>query len=69
MLARVNSAAVLGIDGYAAQVEVDISRGLRSLTIVGLPDVAVRESRERVESAIRNSGFEFALDRITVNLA
>ncbi len=69
MLARVNSAAVLGIDAYAVQVEVDISRGLRSFTIVGLPDVAVRESRERVESAIRNSGFEFPLDRITVNLA
>lgn len=69
MLARVNSAAVLGIDAYAVQVEVDISRGLRSFIIVGLPDVAVRESRERVESAIRNSGFEFPLERITVNLA
>ncbi len=69
MLARVNSAAVLGIDAYPVQVEVDISRGLRSFIIVGLPDVAVRESRERVESAIRNSGFEFPLERITVNLA
>ncbi len=69
MLARINSAAVLGIDAYSVQVEVDISRGLRSFTIVGLPDAAVRESRERVESAIRNSGFEFPLERITVNLA
>ncbi len=69
MLARINSAAVLGIDAYSVQVEVDISRGLRSFIIVGLPDAAVRESRERVESAIRNSGFEFPLERITVNLA
>ena len=69
MLARINSAAVLGIDAYAVQVEVDISRGLRTFTTVGLPDAAVRESRERVESAIRNSGFEFPLERITVNLA
>lgn len=69
MLARINSATVLGIDAVALQIEVDISRGLRSFTIVGLPDVAVRESRERVESAIRNSGFEFPLERITVNMA
>ncbi len=69
MLARINSAAVLGIDAYPVQVEVDISRGLRSFTTVGLPDAAVRESRERVESAIRNSGFEFPIERITVNLA
>ncbi|MCK4324048.1 MAG: ATP-dependent protease, partial [Armatimonadetes bacterium] len=58
MLARVNSAAVIGVDACAVQVEVDISRGLRSFTTVGLPDAAVRESRERVESAIRNSGFK-----------
>ncbi len=69
MLARINSAAVLGVDAYPVQVEVDISRGLRSFTTVGLPDAAVRESRERVESAIRNSGFEFPIERITVNLA
>jgi len=69
MLARVNSAAVVGIDASPVQVEVDISRGLRSFTTVGLPDAAVRESRERVESAIRNSGFEFPVERITVNLA
>ncbi len=69
MLARINSAAVIGVDACAVQVEVDISRGLRSFTTVGLPDAAVRESRERVESAIRNSGFEFPVERITVNLA
>ncbi len=69
MLARINSAALLGIDAVALQIEVDISRGMRSFTIVGLPDVAVRESRERVESAIRNSGFDFPIERITVNMA
>ena len=69
MLARINSATLLGIDAVGLQIEVDISRGLRAFTIVGLPDPAVRESRERVESAIRNSGFEFPLERITVNMA
>ncbi len=69
MLARINSATVLGIDAVALQIEIDISRGMRSFTIVGLPDVAVRESRERVESAIRNSGFDFPSERITVNMA
>ena len=68
-LARINSATLLGIDAVALQIEVDISRGLRSFTIVGLPDVAVRESRERVESAIRNSGFDFPIERITVDVA
>ena len=69
MLARVNSATVLGIEPVALQIEVDIARGARAFTIVGLPDAAVRESRERVESALRNSGFEFPLERITVNMA
>ncbi len=69
MLSIINSAAVIGVDACAVHVEVDISRGLRSFTTVGLPDAAVRESRERVESAIRNSGFEFPIERITVNLA
>ena len=69
MLARINSATLLGIDAIGLQIEVDISRGLRNFTIVGLPDAAVRESRERVESAIRNSGFEFPLERITVDMS
>jgi len=69
MLARVNSAAIMGIEAYPVQVEVDISRGRGLFTIVGLPDVAVRESRERVQAAIRNSGFEFPQETITVNLA
>jgi magnesium chelatase family protein len=68
-LARINSATLLGIDPVAVQIEVDINRGVHNFAMVGLPDAAVRESRERVESAIRNSGFDYPLERITVNLA
>ncbi len=56
MLAKVTSCAVIGLDGAIVEVEVDTSRGLPSLTIVGLPDAAVQESRERVRAAIKNSG-------------
>lgn len=69
MLARVLSSAVIGIDAYLVEVEVDISAGLPSFTTVGLPETAVKESRERVKSAITNSGYSFPDDRITVNLA
>lgn len=69
MLARVRSAAVFGIDASPVVIEVDISFGLPGLTIVGLPDTSVRESRDRIRSAIRNSGFDFPQHRITVNLA
>ncbi|MBT9149213.1 MAG: YifB family Mg chelatase-like AAA ATPase [Dehalococcoidia bacterium] len=69
MLAKVNSAAVFGLEGRLVEVEVDISGGLPSMTIVGLPDTAVQESRERVRSAIRNAGCTFPGKRITVNLA
>lgn len=69
MLAKVNSAAIVGLDGQLVEVEVDISGGLPSTTIVGLPDTAVQESRERVRSAIRNAGYTFPARRITVNLA
>ena len=69
MLAKVRSSALLGISGYEVQVEVDISQGLPAFEIVGLPDSAVRESKERVRAAIKNSGFEFPVKRITVNLA
>ncbi len=69
MLAKVNSAAVLGLEGAVVEVEVDISPGLPSFTIVGLPDKAVQEARERVRSAIRNSYYKFPQRRITVNLA
>lgn len=69
MLARVSSSAVLGVDAYLVDVEVDIAGGLPAFNIVGLPDAAVQESRERVRSAIRNSGFDFPQRRITINLA
>ena len=69
MLARVRSAAVFGIDASPVTIEVDIAFGLPGLTIVGLPDASVRESRDRIRSAVRNSGFDFPPHRITVNLA
>ena len=69
MLARIFSAAVRGIDGYLVEVEVDISNGLPVFELVGLPDVSVREAKDRVRAALRNSGFEFPVKRITVNLA
>src|SRR3989337_3392165 len=69
MLARVQTAAVLGIDAYLVDVEVDISAGLPSFSTVGLPDNAVKESKDRVKAAIKNSGYEFPAKRITVNLA
>jgi magnesium chelatase family protein len=69
MLARAESSAIYGIDAYTVTVETDISTHLATFTIVGLPDTAVNESRERVRAAIKNSGFEFPLRRITVNLA
>lgn len=69
MLSRIFSSTVLGIDAYIVEVEVDVSRGLPSFTIVGLPDKAVQEAKERVRSAIKNSNFEFPPGRITVNLA
>jgi len=69
MLACVRSAAVFGIDASPVSIEVDITHGLPGLTIVGLPDASVRESRDRIRSAVRNSGFEFPRHRIIVNLA
>lgn len=69
MYAKLYSAAVTGIDGYIVEVEVDISNGLPQFDIVGLPDSATRESRDRVRAAIKNSGKPFPLQRITTNLA
>src|SRR5256712_10241364 len=69
MLARVRSAAVLGIDAYLVEVETDIANGLPTFATVGLPQGAVKEGRERVFAAIANSGYTFPLKRITVNLA
>jgi magnesium chelatase family protein len=69
MLARVFSACLTGIEAALVRVEIDVSQGLPVFATVGLPDPAVRESRERVRTAIRNSGFTFPPDRVTVNLA
>jgi magnesium chelatase family protein len=69
MLAKARSCAVVGLEGALVEVEADISPGLPSFTVVGLPDKAVQEARERVRSAIRNSGYKFPTRRITVNLA
>ncbi|HEX4633001.1 MAG TPA: YifB family Mg chelatase-like AAA ATPase [Gemmatimonadales bacterium] len=69
MLARVRSAAVLGIDAYLVDVETDIANGLPTFVTVGLPQGAVRESRDRVYSAIANTGYLFPLKRCTINLA
>jgi magnesium chelatase family protein len=69
VLACLRSAALFGVDACPVHVEVDVSFGFPSFTMVGLPDASVRESRDRVRSAIRNSGFEFPAHRITVNLA
>lgn len=69
MLAKVTSAAVLGVDAFEVQIEVDISGGLPAVMVVGLPDAAVQESRERVRSAIRNAGLPFPSSRIVINLA
>ena len=69
MLACLRTAALFGVDATAVHVEVDVANGFPSFTMVGLPDTSVRESRDRVKSAIRNSGFDFPPRRITVNLA
>ncbi len=69
MLARVHSAATCGIDARVLDVEVDVSAGLPHFTIVGLPDATVREARERVRSALRNSGFPLPDGAVTINLA
>lgn len=69
MLAKILSSSVQGIDAFLVDVEVDIALGLPCLEIVGLPDKAVKEAKERVRAALKNSGFEFPSRRITVNLA
>src|SRR5262245_33239895 len=69
MLAKVFSSAVLGIDAYVVEVEVDLAPGLPTFAVVGLPDASVKESRERVKAAVQNSGLDFPVRRITVNLA
>lgn len=69
MLAKINSCALVGIEGQIVEVEVDISNGLPSFALVGLPDTAIKESKERVHSSIKNNGFEFPMKHITINLA
>jgi magnesium chelatase family protein len=69
MLAKISSFGLLGIEAYPIEVEVDVSRGLPAITLVGLADTAIRESRERVKSAIKNSGFHWPGERITISLA
>ena len=69
MLAKVYTCAVVGLEGRIIEVEVDISPGLPTVTVVGLGDKAVQESRERVRAAVRNCGCDFPMRRVTVNLA
>ena len=69
MLSIVKSMALQGLDGYLVDVQVDTSSGMPSLEVVGLPDATVKESRERVRTAIKNSGFEFPSRKIVINMA
>ena len=69
MFAAVNSMGLLGIDGFPVRVEADISQGLPSFDVVGLPDAAVRESRDRVRAAMKNCGYTYPVSRITINMA
>ena len=69
MLSKIKSAGLLGIDGYVVEVETDISNGIPAFDIVGLGDAAVKESKERVRAAIKNTGLEFPTRRITINLS
>lgn len=69
MLAKINSCVLTGIEGVMVDVEVDIAYGLPGFNIVGLPEISIRESRERVKTAIKNSGYTFPMERLVVNLA
>ena len=69
MLGRVLSGVVYGLEAFLVSVEVDVAPGLPNLSVVGLPDAAVKESKDRVRAAIKNAGFRFPVKKITVNLA
>lgn len=69
MLSKVKTCVLQGLNGSIVEVETDISRGLPMFNIVGLADISIKESKDRVRTAIKNSGYEFPLSRITVNLA
>ena len=68
MLAKTHSATVLGVEAHPIQVEVDLAVGLSQFTIVGLPDGTIKESKERINAAITNSGYSFPIRRITTIL-
>ena len=69
MFSKLHSMGVWGISAYEIEIETNLSAGLPAFDVVGLPDASVRESRDRVRSAMRNSGYDFPVSRITVNLA
>ncbi|HIE32851.1 MAG TPA: ATP-binding protein, partial [Thermodesulfobacteriaceae bacterium] len=69
MLSRVYTAAVVGVEAFLVEVEVDISFGLPGTTVVGLPDSSVKESRERIKAAIKNSGYDYPTQKVTINLS
>ena len=69
MLARIKTVGLMGMDGFIAEVQADISAGMPSVEIIGLPDAAVKESKERVKTAIKNSDCKFPTKHVTVNLA
>lgn len=69
MYSKVKTCVLQGLNGFVVEVETDISKGLPVFNIVGLPDISIKESKERVRTSIKNSGYEFPLNRITINLA
>lgn len=69
MLSKIFSVSLLGLEVFPVEIEVDVAYGLPAVAVVGLPDTAVKESKERVKSAIKNSGYKYPQDRITINLA
>src|SRR5947209_967750 len=69
MIAKIESACLIGMEAARVQVDVSLAKGMPSFSIVGLPDASVREAKDRVVAAIRNTGFEFPSRRVTVNLA
>lgn len=69
MYSKINTCTLQGLDGHIIEVETDLARGMPVFNIVGLPDASIKESKERVRAAIKNTGYEFPLNRITINLA
>lgn len=69
MVAKVNSLGIMGLDAFLVTIEADLAGGLPSFDVVGLPDASVKESRNRVKSALKNCGFDFPTSKITINLA